>query len=169
MSSSDARASGETLEPSFTLVMLPQGYSVRPSPPWEQASRASSLTEAARALTGLACAYDERWEELGRELLIERVVPRDGTLDLVPLRYVEGRCAFEAWDYRGRGARGTPDVLMLVLRLSSATIAREARMIAERMLGKEDPDAVNERALALEKVALAKTRRLRLDVAPSGR
>lgn len=57
----------------------------------------------------------------------------------------------------------------MVLRLSSATIAREARMIAERMLGKEDLDAVNERALALEEAALAKTRRLRLDVAPSGR
>jgi len=168
MAANEASTSGETLTPSFTLVMLPRGYSVRPSPPWERASRASSLEEASRALAGIVCAYDERWEELGRELLIERVVPRDGALDLVPLRYVEGRCAFEAWDYRGRGARGTPDTCLVVLRLSSATIAREARMIAERMVDKEDVDAVNERALALEEAALAKTRRLRLDVARFG-
>jgi hypothetical protein len=165
MPSTSSANDPEALVTSFTVVALDRGFVIRPSPPWEGASASSTRDDAMGALGAFACAYDARFVDLAREIAIEGVVPRDGALDLVPVTFVDGKCACELWDFRGRRGRGTADVRRLELRVSASTIAREARMIAERMCDTSDEAVVEARALALEEAALAATRPLRLGVA----
>ena len=109
-----------SLTPSFALVLLPRGFVLRPRPPWPGARRSDRLERASRALDHLAHAYDRAWRELAREMLHLRVIPRDGALDGLSLAYVDGRCACEVWDYRGRTPAGVPDVETVTLRRRTA-------------------------------------------------
>ena len=154
-----------SLTPSFALVLLPRGFVLRPRPPWPGARRSDRLERASRALDHLAHAYDRAWRELAREMLHLRVIPRDGALDGLSLAYVDGRCACEVWDYRGRTPAGVPDVETVTLRTTSGLIAADAKREAEGMEALDDEEAAMARRLALEGAMLAATKpRLRLEL-----
>ena len=94
-----------------------------------------------------------------------RVIPRDGALDGLSLAYVDGQCACEVWDYRGRTPAGVPDVETVTLRTTSGLIAADAKREAEGMEALDDEEAAMARRLALEGAMLAATKpRLRLEL-----
>lgn len=166
-----APSSSEATKPSFSLVLLPKGFVIRPSPPWEGASPSHSLATALSAVSHLSHVYDQRWVELAHELLVMHSLPSAlrAIEKAVPggLEFNEGCCVVEVWDYRRCAARGLADVERITLRPSSASVRRDAEEEWNALRSTDplaDEEAEMARRLGIESALLAATRKnLQLD------